>query len=112
MSSTGHMTPRSLLAHRPIGADMPDIVPWVKRASRRILTTPRVPYNRVSSRQHAHLSWETVVGLSMVLTLLLIVFSHVFIDWTTMLYLFSTGSATALCLDQLNVRILDAKRDQ
>jgi len=85
MSSTGHMTPRSLLAHRPIGADMPDIVPWVKRASR-TQTTPRVPPNRVSSRQQAHLSWEMVVGLSMVVTLLLIVFSHTFVDWTTTIY--------------------------
>jgi hypothetical protein len=89
MHATGHLTPRSALRYRPLSVDLPEITPWIKRASR-ALTRPLVPPQPQSvahsTLTKSRLSWETVVGLSMVMTLLLIVFSHVLVDWTTTLY--------------------------
>ena len=90
MHATGHLTPRSALRYRPLSVDLPEITPWIKRASR-TLTRPLVP-----STQHTpiaqttsarnRLSWETVVGLSMVMTFLLIVLSHAFVAGGITLY--------------------------
>ena len=88
MSSTGQITPRSALRHRPIGSSTPDVSPWIKRASR-TLTRPLKPQKRIVTRQqHRWIQepWGSVLSMSMGLTLIFILFSQSVLTWSTTLY--------------------------
>lgn len=88
MSSTGQITPRSVLHYRPLSVDMPEVAPWIRRASR-TFTRPLLPQRHVQVRRKQAgivLSWETTIGVSMAVTLLVIVFGQALAGWGTTLY--------------------------
>jgi hypothetical protein len=93
MHATVHLTPRSVRRYQPLGVDLPEVTPWIKRASRTLTRplAPLTPHNAIArsaltKSRKSRLSWEAIVGLSMVMTFLLIVLSHAFVEGGTTLY--------------------------
>jgi len=94
MHATVHLTPRSVRRYQPLGVDLPEVTPWIKRASHTLTRplAPLTPHNATVVRsaltksRKSRLSWEAIVGLSMVMTFLLIVLSHAFVEGGTALY--------------------------